>query len=394
MANTFLEKSLPFGDFYVEYNGFMSNHRGQGLVALHCLGADEDKMVAFCDWYNEKLEAKDGSTYHSQCDNQGTSVEDLLGKRKAFHAILDHFQSRLAGMYKDSIPALVKGEFPALVKGISAALLHGMVHLGYGLSVDNNTMICEGLAYLHHSYAPLVTSDPTPDLTQLGQGSLDILEVMGKFSQDAGLKKYMMDEYEKEWVTCRKTSYIQDRIYVLLMRKGDAIIDYVNQIKFPAFYNPKAPSTEQLDALLKWLIDCSIVLYQVAEYRNDFVLIHGVTSTWSLAQALPLVEVFNTALEAIRVQLAILLVVYMARDSPPLNLKYLEEPDVLEVKWQDIKSRAVGMEMAGTDEHTYKLIQVCLDMSNKYPDSEHCDLYKRAALSAIELPMYKGFKSK
>ena len=139
---------------------------------------------------------------------------------------------------------------------ISQSFKHGLIQLDYGISMDNKTMICEGLAYIHHSYAPLVTSNPTPDLTQLGQGSLDILEVMGKFNQDTTIQKHMMDQQEP--VTCRKTSYIQHRIYVMFTKKGDPVIDYVNQIKFPAVYKPKAPSIEQLDALLKWLIDCTI----------------------------------------------------------------------------------------------------------------------------------------
>jgi hypothetical protein len=50
-----------------------------------------------------------------------------------------------------------------------------------------------------------------------------------------------------------------------------------------------------------------------------------------------------------------------------------------------------SLDAAITDEHIYKLVQVCMGQSKGNEDAEMEDVYKRAALSAMKNPLYFGF---
>lgn len=65
--------------------------------------------------------------------------------------------------------------FPRLAGGLSGAAFHGVIHVGYGVRSECEQLVCEGLAYLHHSYLPLpfkagaVTAHGEWDMSELLQ---------------------------------------------------------------------------------------------------------------------------------------------------------------------------------------------------------------------------------
>ena len=277
--------------------------------------------------------------------------------------------------------AAIRGEFSGLMQGMAGSALHGLIHLGYGFSASTPHMVCEGLAYLHHSYLPLVISDSAPDIQTLGRGSLDILEVVDKVRVDSDLRNVMLAECTEDWVTRRKLGEFQNKMVALLTLRGDSLVNYVHQIKFPDF------SVDRLQAMAKWLLDQVITLYLAAGKRNDFFLLHGVTSTWALLQVLPLVNDSELIRKVVRVQLGILLAVYTVQDSPPLNEDHLKQPDVSELSWDDIKQKVLGLKPE-TDEHIFKLVQVCADTAQTNTDSGMDEIYKRACLSAMKYSLF------
>jgi hypothetical protein len=54
------------------------------------------------------------------------------------------------------------------------------------------------------------------------------------------------------------------------------------------------------NALIHWVIDHIIRVYTMAENRNDFFLLHGVTSSWALAQILPAIKSEETRMEILQ----------------------------------------------------------------------------------------------
>ena len=129
------------------------------------------------------------------------------------------------------------------------------------------------------------------------------------------------------------------------------------------------------EILKNWIVDNSIVLYQMAENRNDFFLLHGITASWSLANIIPLLKSTEEKLDALQIFLCLFLSVYVGKDRPKLNPAYLESPDVSNLTWEDILARTVKMPL-GTDEHEYKVVQICYEASLRNPESS--DLCKRA----------------
>jgi hypothetical protein len=95
----------------------------------------------------------------------------------------------------------------------------------------------------------------------------------------------------------------------------------------------------------------------MAENRNDFFILHGITCSWALSKILHLIPSTELKLEILQNFICILLAVYIAKDRPKLNPEYLVTPDVSNVTWDDIIARTIKMPL-GTDEHEFKVVQV------------------------------------
>ena len=57
--------------------------------------------------------------------------------------------------------------------------------------------------------------------------------------------------------------------------------NYVDSIKLPDGIDISNPD---VDALATWIINLTLTIYSASEIKNDFVLLHGVTSAWSLKE--------------------------------------------------------------------------------------------------------------
>jgi hypothetical protein len=95
------------------------------------------------------------------------------------------------------------------------------------------------------------------------------------------------------------------------------------------------------------------------ENRNDFFVLHGVTSSWALANFLHLIPSTELKLEILQNFLCILLAVYIGKDRPKLNPEYLVTPDVSNVTWDNILGRTINLPLE-TDEHEHKVVHVSI----------------------------------
>lgn len=362
-----LEKNSMENKYYVEYMRFRANHLSHAIIALYDIGAPIDHIEKYAEVYGKRIEPKGGPLNKTQdAKSNGTeTIEELLGKRTRFYDLLSHYKKLAAEKYGNSIDKLIQGEFPRLSTGICCSALHPLIHIGYGYSVSSLTVVCEGLAYLHHAYTPFKPVNPQ-DLKSFGKGTKDVLEVLEDMAKNKELCDYMLSEADADWVQAN-LSYFQDRLKVLFMTRADQLIDYAHEIKGPK------------NDLAGWLIDKAIELYLSSTRSNEFFFLHGVTASWALKQ---FVHLLDDPVTILRIHTCQLLAVYLVEMKPPLDKSRLQTPKVDHLEWKDLINKVLEKPVESTDEHTYKLIQVCHQRSQVNPDMD--DVYKRAAVLALE----------
>lgn len=362
---------LSTSKYYILHGGFLSNHLSQAVIALKKLGAPDSKIEEVVKYQVAKQETNEGPTAQSQDANADSHIGDmsmLLGQRKQYYALTSHYASLLQNQHNGCLDSLVEGEFSKLYPGMVGSALHGLIHTGYGLSEVAPQLVCEGLAYLHHSYAPLVISDNNAEVQKkLGKGPLELTKVLNKVKADDELRKFMLEEIKKDWVVEKGLSRFQNLCLVLVTKKGDNLLRYANMAK--------APATSGL-GLVNWLLRCSVQLYSMAEVKNDFFLLHGATATWALSVILQKMKDDDKVVQICQAQLCILIAVYIARDSQALA-KPTSDPPTQKIIMDTVLSLPPN-----TDEHVYKMVQICMAMMEE--NKQDMELQK-LCLSACEI---------
>lgn len=120
---------------------------------------------------------------------------------------------------------------------------------------------------------------------------------------------------------------------------------------------------------------------------NDFFLLHGVTAAWSLKQVLSLSFDESFKLAVIRLFLCGHLALYMTQGKPVVCAGRIRTR--VGLGWNEILDKTFKLQVDKTDEHIYKLVQVCKDMS-KLKDRGMDEVYKAASMTAIEAPFVYG----
>ena len=132
----------------------------------------------------------------------------------------------------------------------------------------------------------------------------------------------------------------------------------------------------------EWIIDCAILVYGMAETKNNFLFLHGVTAAWGLSQILPSLNDKNEALKAIIYFISALIVVYNGQDCPVLEEKNLSS--VTAGSWDELKKEIFK---AVVDPHVYKLAHVCRSRFEQNPDETMRGFY----IKAVHLGTYNDF---
>ncbi|XP_064623862.1 uncharacterized protein LOC135485594 [Lineus longissimus] len=367
--------------YYVEYRRYLSNHISHGIVALERLGATEDRTRQWIKWYAEaKLAEKPREDDHVDDDPiTPEELDDVTGKRGRFYSILNYYAKKLEDC-KGDVDTLVRNEFPQLSNGLQATLLHSMIQLGYGYEAKQPRIILEGVAYLRHSYIPIVfdKNAPANDINKFGKGNTDIVDVLKALKRDDELFEHMEKrsiELEAGWVSSKPQYQIR-----ALTEKGDKLIGYANQIKVPS------DRLSDPVRVADWLLDQIITVFTMAEdeRRNDFVLLHGVTCTWSVRQIVPLLDVTD-ALEAIRSMVCVLFSAYICTGGANLTNPVDTSIKVDAAAWEELIKRAIVPDVE-RDEHVYKLIQVCHEQWKKRGNEQNSALYFTASKICLENP--------
>ena len=168
--------------YYVIYNEIgYANHMLHAVVALFRLGAGRAHLAEFVKQYTQKLDPRGGRVHKSQMDS-GESVEELLGTKRGFYTILDHYKGLMEEKYDNSMEKFLQGEFPRRLPGLGGAVFHGLMQIGYGVASGCPHAICEGMSYMHYWYFPLVTK-PLPEVRTLGKARYRFLRSLIKLGK-------------------------------------------------------------------------------------------------------------------------------------------------------------------------------------------------------------------
>lgn len=193
--------------------------------------------------------------------------------------------------------------------------------------------------------------------------------MLNKVRADVGLRNFMLDEVRKEWIVEKGLSSFQNLCLALVTKKGDTLMSYANMAR--------GPDTSG-QGLIDWLLRCSVQLYCMAEVKNDFFLLHGVTATWALSVIVKKIKDNDQVVQISQAHLCILIAVYIARNSPALSTPTQTSNHPTEAIILD----TVLSLPANTDEHVYKMVQICMAMMQE--NREDKELHK-LCLSACEI---------
>lgn len=366
--------------YYIEYNGFMSNHICHGIIALYRLGATVEHIQRFIEWYRQKLEP--ASLYMEQTGATNNNVSELLGARKDYYVIVDHYETLLKTQCNDALEELIAESFPSLSSGLAGSALHGLIHLGYGYSARNSRLVCEGLAYLHFSHSAPRLSNATASSARADSRSP--VDVAYELRNNTELHEFVSSEKRKaEWRDI-STSDFQRSVGVLFAHRGDYLYELAQSVKLPTIDASDVNASRQLG---EWLVNTALTIYASTSRRNDFFLLHGVTGAWALLQVLPLVIDYRDVKSAVRSFLSTLFTVYVAQGTLELRLECFNNPAVKSLSSVVHEVLSGNTEM---DEHVFKLIQVCTDMYNVSDDPDLRNIYTWAASNTLNHPLSFG----
>lgn len=360
---------------FIEYEIFKSSHMAHGIIALHKLGASENRITDFINTLGKYLEPPDYANHKGENPDAPAidekELDNLLGKRKHFYEIKNRFKIKLEE--SGSLETFIRNEFPALSRGMSCSALHGLIHVGYGYNARSPTVVCEGIAYLHHSYSPLLfyNGDSEISIENFGKGTCSILEVLEQLRSDEKLRELMLDGAKKFAESDWDSSTFQYRLKAL-MEEGTDVMEYANKINIPCVSADDHVETIQV---ADWIMKQAIAVYVMSERVNDFFLVHGITGAWSLKQIIPVLK-RPDALDALRTFTCMLFGVYMAQDTPRLMKPPTRPGPTNDTAWKNLIDEALSRPR---DEHVFKMIQVTYEVWQENKDSDIRDMCTTAA---------------
>ena len=369
--------------YFMLVREFRTNHLAHAAVAIHRLGGDKKRIQRYIEANCVgKLESPDGKSAKMQLSEE-ENVDKLLGAHQNYHILLKYYQEKFEKEYKSDLTKFVQEEYEKLADGPMTAAFHGLIQIAYGYVADAPFSVYEGFAYLHHSFLPLGIADKQ---IQIGRGTKNVIKVLEEFRDDGAIKEFMESHLPPG--KDRENIRFSERVKPLLSERGDALLEYVKQIKLPV--DVTECTMDDVGELAKWVVHCAVVVFAKSKHKNEFFLLHGVTGAWSLQQVLKTYKDPIKALLAIQTFFCCLLAAYRAQTCPALTTSL--DPEKLKYKtWSDIIAATLASDF---DAHVFKLVQVVHELALDGSNSDHEEIYKAAANLCLENKLYNSFSTK
>jgi hypothetical protein len=298
----------------------LTNHLPMALVALHRLGASDDRLAEFADRYRSRLApiaiAEPLGSFDAWLDARGSP-----GAYAPVRAYLGPLIDR------DGVEPVVRRHLPQLVEGLSGAAFHGIIRLAYSLESASPARVAAGLAYLTEVHQPLGdrglgsadTEDPLDSLRRLSQ-----MTELTHLANDGNIGEQMRHVAEHPSFA--------------------GVVDWL------------AVTSDTP----RRLTDAAVALYAATD---DFTALHGVTASHAIAIVSPYVE---DPEELSSWWFQALAAAYVTIGAPRLD-----EPDAPLGPWLadpapwDAVTRAATQ---SSDEHVVKLVYSARELEARSPD--------------------------
>jgi hypothetical protein len=300
--------------------GRLSNHLPMALVALHRLGASDDRLARFAELYRPRLLPL------ASAPALGT-FQAWLGARGHADAYAPVRAYLVARIDDDGIEVVVRRHLPFLVDGLSGAAFHGIIRLAYALESASPSRVAAGLAYLTQVHQLLGARGHGPTVTD------EPLDAFRRLSQDAGLLSVVADGNIGEQMRA-----------VSEHPSFDGVVDWL------------AVTTDTP----RRLTDAAVALYAATD---DFIALHGVTASHAIAVVSPYVDDAGQLSSWWFQALAAAYVTIGAPglDDPGASLRpWLEHP----ASWEEV----TGAATASDDEHVVKLVYSARELEARSAD--------------------------
>lgn len=142
--HTLLDATADLGP---EYGGHLSSHLPMALMALHALGADEQRLRQFFDLHRQRLPPVPVAPVDEGCVD-----EVLFGQIDHFGVLRQRFSAELAVAGRNEV---LRRWLPALVPGCAGAAFHGLIRTAYAVEAGHLAELAAALAYWAARWTPL-----------------------------------------------------------------------------------------------------------------------------------------------------------------------------------------------------------------------------------------------
>jgi len=276
------QRLLSNKDFFIEFQGYLSNHAKHAIVALDKLNAPSERIQEYWDQYTTLTPYNLEIEHIPASWDQVKPIEEvewkaLRGKKEKWQEMCSFLEQEKQVVFNGDINALVKEYAPDLLSGLAGALAHGIIHLGWGIDAQNEWMTIEGLAYLNYCHIGVDESKWKEDAVQDDTPLDSMLRIA---------KEYQFQNLQKTWVEESKAR-LGEEFHPELIPAGFQW----NLAKVLATPHPVATdlptwlNNDPLDQIWKNMYQTCTLIYLATRDKDDhgnFLILHSLTSLWGL----------------------------------------------------------------------------------------------------------------
>ncbi|MCO7226394.1 questin oxidase family protein [Pleionea sp. CnH1-48] len=309
------------GKYHPHYGDRLATHLPMVLLALHRLGATDERLQSIFDKSIKGLALVD----EKEADFVIESLNKHLSRSGAYTNYLKYYKQQINSL---GFEAVLRQSLPILLPGIAASAFHALIRLAYAIDAGNEGEMAIALAYWSAEFQPFELCNDKTEET-LEDILIRLAPIGVKHSFSPGIIIDRMNEVGN-------------------LLKQDAVVFQPQDITF---------------ASLRKL--CLKAFY----LQNDFTLLHTVTGCHAFSTILQYIDDESLALRELW---KAIVVAYLSTGLPFDNKEV--EPEVQDCDFDSIIKKA----LASTDSHQIKLVYSCLSEYSKYGDSLYYLIARRA----------------
>lgn len=367
------QKLLSDKTFFIEFQGYLTNHLKHAIVALDKLEAPPERIQGYWDHYsnltpyNLEIEKNPKSWDHVQPISDKKEWKHLRGKKEKWQEMCAFLEQEKEEHYNGDTTKLVQAYSPDLLGGIAGALTHGIIHLGWGIDAGNDWMTTEGLAYLNFCYLGV-------DESKFHDNAVEEQSPMESIMRVAD--DYHSQNLKEAWIAKSKLQYDTDFHPELVVAGFQWQLAKVLASPHSVATNlPTWLNTYASEDLWKELYRTCVWIYlgtRDTDNHGNFLVLHSLTSLWGLEKVCQVIndpEVERKALKQFYANLVCLLAAssggfptrsMLEQIQSEVPLSNTDEKESFD--WEPIVAAGIQEE----EEHNIKLVYVMKALWNRY----------------------------